>query len=158
MFRQQAVVLFITCLVVTSPGKHRRRLSSVATSGVASWSFQIPRSQKYYEQRWRTISIITPLWPIFDSWEFEKINWQRRKWQHCSSVVGVYQEKSQPSKWWIMVNSDFTDVHRSTSADASRSQQLCALRMFLRITRVVPQKTSVDRRRPMQNDGSLNAP
>ena len=30
--------------------------------------------------------------------------------------------------------------------------------MFMRITRVVPQKTSVDRHRPMQNNGSLNAP
>ena len=58
----------------------------------------------------------------------------------------------------IMVHSDFIAVHRSTSSDASRSQQLCALWMFVRITRVVPQKTSTDRRRPMQNDGSLNAP
>ena len=58
----------------------------------------------------------------------------------------------------IMVRSDFIAVHQSTSADASRSQQVCALWMFVRITRVVPQKTSVDRRRPMQNDGSLNTP
>ena len=64
------------------------------------------------------------------------------------------------ARWSLnaLVNSDFIDVHRSTSADASRSQQLCALWMFVRIARVVPQKTSVDRRRPMQNDGSLNAP
>ena len=56
-----------------------------------------------------------------------------------------------------IMHSDFIAVHRSSS-DASRSQQLCALWMFVRITRVVPQKTSTDRRRPMQNDGSLNAP
>ena len=62
------------------------------------------------------------------------------------------------SECTIMVNSDFIDVHRSTSANASRSQQLCALWMFVRIARVVPQKTSVDSSRPMQNDGSLNAP
>ena len=57
-----------------------------------------------------------------------------------------------------MVHSDYIAVHRSTSADASLSQQLCPLRIFVRVTWVVKQKTSVDRRRRMQNDGSLNAP
>ena len=44
-------------------------------------------------------------------------------------------------------------VHRSTSADTGLSQQLCMLRM-----REATQKTSVGRRRPMQNHESLNAP
>ena len=52
----------------------------------------------------------------------------------------------------LMVHSDLIAVHRSTSADASLSQHLCALRIFVCVTRVVTQKTSIDRRRPMQND------
>ena len=57
----------------------------------------------------------------------------------------------------IMVHSDFIAVHRSMSDDASLSQQLCALRIYVRVTLVATQKTRVGRR-PMQNDGSLNAP
>ena len=56
-----------------------------------------------------------------------------------------------------MVHSDFIAVHRSMSADANLSQQLCSLRILVRVTRVATQKTSVGRRWPMQNDGSLNA-
>ena len=74
------------------------------------------------------------------------------------STSSVDRCTAMKSERTIMVNSDFIDVHRSTSANASRSQQLCALWMFVRIARVVPQKTSVDSSRPMQNDGSLNAP
>ena len=57
-----------------------------------------------------------------------------------------------------MVHSDFIAVHPSTSADASLTQQLCVLLIYLRITWVATQKTSVGRRRPMQKDRSLNAP
>ena len=51
---------------------------------------------------------------------------------------------------FLMVYSDFIAVHRSTSVDASLSQQFCALRIFVRVTWVATQKTSVGRRRPMQ--------
>ena len=58
-----------------------------------------------------------------------------------------------------MVDSDFIAVHRSTPADNSLSQhQLYALQIFVRVTRVAIECISGDRRRPMQNDGSLNAP
>ena len=62
------------------------------------------------------------------------------------------------SECTLIVRSDFIAVYRSTPVDASLSQQLCALRIFVRPTRVATQKTSVGRRGPMQNDGSLNAP
>ena len=58
----------------------------------------------------------------------------------------------------IMVHSDFIAVHRSTSVDASLSQRLCTLRIFVPVTWVATQKTSVGRRWPMHNDRSLNAP
>ena len=58
----------------------------------------------------------------------------------------------------ILVHSDFIAVHQSTSANASLSQQLNVLRIFVRITWVVMQKTSIGRHQPMQNDRSLNAP
>ena len=47
-------------------------------------------------------------------------------------------------------------VHQSMSAGASLSQQLCVLRIFVQVTRVATQKTSIGRRRLMQNNGSLN--
>ena len=58
----------------------------------------------------------------------------------------------------LMVHSDFIAVHRSTSADASLLQQLCALRIFVHVAWVATQKTSIGRRRPMHSDRSLNAP
>ena len=39
----------------------------------------------------------------------------------------------------VMVHSDFIAVHRSTSADPSLSQQLCALRIFVHASEVVTQ-------------------
>ena len=57
-----------------------------------------------------------------------------------------------------MEHSDFIAEHRLTSADTGLSQQLCALRIFVRTIREATQKTSVDRCRPMQNDDSLKAP
>ena len=57
-----------------------------------------------------------------------------------------------------IVHSDFIAIHRSTSADAILSQQLCALRIFVRVTWAATQKTSVGRRRSMHNDKSLTAP
>ena len=57
-----------------------------------------------------------------------------------------------------MVHSDFIAVHWSVSANASLSQQLHALRIFVRITQVATQKTSVDRRQLMQHDVSPNEP
>ena len=44
-----------------------------------------------------------------------------------------------------MVHSDFIAVHRSTSADARLSQQLCTLRIFVNVAWVAMQKTSVGR-------------
>ena len=61
-------------------------------------------------------------------------------------------------KWWLKVHSDLIAVHRSTSAVTGLSQQLCALRIFVRTMWEATQKTSISRRRPMQNDESLNAP
>ena len=51
-----------------------------------------------------------------------------------------------------MVRLDFIAVHRSTSDDASLSQQLCKLQIFVRATWVATQKTSFGRRQPMQNN------
>ena len=55
-----------------------------------------------------------------------------------------------------MAHSDFVAVHRSTSADASLSQQVRVLQLFVSTTRGATQKTSICRCRSMQNDG-LNA-
>ena len=57
----------------------------------------------------------------------------------------------------LMVHSEFIAVHRSTSADASLSQQLCLLQIFMCAKHLATEKTSIGRRRPMQNDGCLNA-
>ena len=53
-----------------------------------------------------------------------------------------------------MVHLDFIAVYRSTSADASLLQQLCALQIFVRVIWIETQETSIGRRRPMQNDKS----
>ena len=61
---------------------------------------------------------------------------------------------------WVffMVLSDFIPVHQLTSANASLSHQVCALRIFVHVMQVAMQKADVGRRRPMQNDGSQNTP
>ena len=76
----------------------------------------------------------------------------------CKTVLAIWIALLHSSTDWLMVHSDFIAMHRSTSPNASLSQQLCALRIFVRVTWVATQKTSIGRRRPMQNDRSLNAP
>ena len=49
-------------------------------------------------------------------------------------------------------------LHWSTSANVSLSKQLYTLQIFVRAMQVAMQKTSVGRRRLMQNDRSPNAP
>ena len=55
-----------------------------------------------------------------------------------------------------MVHSDFIAVHWSTSTYASLSQQLWALKIYVYVTWVAMQKTSIARRQQMQNN-SLNS-
>ena len=57
-----------------------------------------------------------------------------------------------------------TNIHNAqsccewlASADVNRCTSMKSEFTIIYITRVVPQKTSVDRRRPMQNDGSLTS-
>ena len=57
-----------------------------------------------------------------------------------------------------MVYTDFIPVHGSTSANASLLQQLCALQIFVCVTWIETQRTSIGRCRPMQNNKSLNTP
>ena len=49
-------------------------------------------------------------------------------------------------------------MHWSSSADASLSRQLCALRIFVCVMWVAMQKTIIGRCRPIQNNRKLNAP
>ena len=86
------------------------------------------------------------------------------KYQYISSEQRIQASRTQiptshnPNKERNSLNGPFIAVHRSTSANASLSQQLCTLRIFVRVTWVATQKTSVGRHRPMQNDRSLNVP
>ena len=101
-------------------------------------------------QRW---SLNAPLWCVQTSiilhrptsvdasllWDYPRYahkHSQGTKLLWTTSIGRRWRCTAMKSECTIMVRSDFIAVHWSTSADARLSQQLCALRIIVRVTRV----------------------